>query len=95
MYNTNQANSHFVEDGSFVRLRNANVGFDFAKVFDLKGFNRLELELSGFNLLTFTNYSGFDPEAASDLNDPTRIGLDQYAFPNMRIFQVGVNVGFQ
>lgn len=95
LYNTNLANSHFVEDGSFLRLRNAHVAFDFAKVFPVGGFNRLEVELSGFNLLTFTDYSGFDPEAASDVNDPTRIGLDQYAFPNSRIFQIGLNVGFQ
>ncbi|MCB0548916.1 MAG: hypothetical protein KDD19_15155 [Phaeodactylibacter sp.] len=61
----------------------------------MSGFNRVQLELSGFNLFTITDYTGFDPEAASDLNDPTRIGLDQYAFPNSRIFQVGINLGFQ
>lgn len=95
LYNTNLANSHFVEDGSFLRLRNANIGFDLGQAFNIPGFSRLELELSGFNLLTFTSYQGFDPEAASDLNDPTRIGLDQYAFPNSRIFQVGVNAVFK
>ncbi len=95
IYNTNQANSAFVEDGSFLRLRNARIAFDFAKVFAIGGFNRVQLELSGFNLFTITDYTGFDPEAASDLNDPTRIGLDQYAFPNSRMFQVGINLGFQ
>ena len=95
IYNTNQANSAFVEDGSFLRLRNARIAVDFAKIFTMGGFNRVQLELSGFNLFTITDYSGFDPEAASDLNDPTRIGLDQYAFPNSRIFQVGLNLGFQ
>ncbi|MEL6357727.1 MAG: SusC/RagA family TonB-linked outer membrane protein, partial [Bacteroidota bacterium] len=94
IYNTNQANSAFVEDGSFLRLRNAYMAFDLADVFSLGGVNKLELEISGFNLFTITDYSGFDPEAASDLNDPTRIGLDQYAFPNSRVVQFGLNVGF-
>ncbi|MEM6397870.1 MAG: SusC/RagA family TonB-linked outer membrane protein [Bacteroidota bacterium] len=94
IYNTNQANSAFVEDGSFLRLRNAHIAFDIADVLTINGVNKLELEISGFNLFTITDYSGFDPEAAADLNDPTRIGLDQYAFPNSRIVQFGLNVGF-
>lgn len=95
LYNTNLPNSHFVEDGSFLRLRSAHIALDLARWIRGTGFNKLEVELSGFNLFTITDYTGFDPEAASFVNDPLRIGLDQYAFPNSRVFQVGVNIGFQ
>ena len=94
LYNTNQANSAFVEDGSFVRLRNVRLAYDFADLIGNKNFRSLELNVTGFNLFTLTDYTGFDPEAASDLNDPTRIGLDEYAFPNTRGWTFGVNVGF-
>jgi TonB-linked SusC/RagA family outer membrane protein len=94
LYATNLSNSHFVEDGSFLRLRNVSVSYDLATLFKSKSIRSLELSVTGFNLLTFTKYTGFDPEAASDLNDPTRIGLDQYAFPNARGIQFGLNLGF-
>ena len=94
LYNTNNPNSAFLEDGSFLRLRNAFASVDLTEFITVPGVERLELELSGFNLFTITEYTGFDPEAASNLNDPTRIGLDQYAFPNSRVYQIGLNVGF-
>lgn len=94
LYNTNNPSSAFVEDGSFLRLRNANVAVDLAQFIDVPGISRIQVELSGFNLFTITDYTGFDPEAASNLNDPTRIGLDEYAFPNSRIYQIGLNLGF-
>lgn len=94
LYNTNNPNSAFVEDGSFLRLRNASVSVDLAKFFKLGALEMVRLEFTGFNLFTITDYSGFDPEAASDLNDPTRIGLDEYAFPNSRVYQFGLNVQF-
>ncbi len=94
LYNTNQANSSFVEDGSFLRLRNVNLGVDVTRFVPITGVRELKVTLSGFNLATFTKYSGFDPEAASNVNDPTRIGLDQYAFPNSRTYQLGLNLGF-
>ena len=94
LYATNNSNSHFVEDGSFVRLRNVNLSYNIASLLNSKAIRSCELTVTGFNLLTFTNYTGFDPEAASDLNDPTRIGLDQYAFPNSSGIQFGINLGF-
>lgn len=94
LYNTNQANSSFVEDGSFVRLRSLSVGVELTNYVELPGVRNAKLTLSGFNIATLTDYTGFDPEAASNVNDPTRIGLDQYAFPNARTFQVALNLGF-
>ena len=94
LYNTNQKNSEFVEDGSFLRLRSVTLGANLTRFVQIDGVREVRLTLSGFNLATATNYTGFDPEAASNVNDPTRIGLDQYAFPNSRTYQVGLNLGF-
>lgn len=94
LYATNLSNSAFVEDGSFLRLRNLTFAYDLSALIAKKAIRSLEVSVTGFNLFTLTKYTGFDPEAAADLNDPTRIGLDQYAFPNMRGVQFGLNVGF-
>lgn len=57
-----QVSSRFVEDGSFTRLRNVSIGYDLTdKVFNGK-VSKFRVYVSGQNLLTFTNYSGLDPE---------------------------------
>ena len=61
----NATKDFFVEDASFVRLRNVSLGFDLAKVFNVPVLNRAQLVLTGRNLLTFTKYTGFDPEISS------------------------------
>lgn len=92
LYNTNNPNSEFVEDGSFLRLRNLNFSYDLGDHID--GVSSLKLTLTGENLFTITDYSGIDPEAASNLNSTATRGLDQYAFPNFRTFSLGLNVTF-
>lgn len=94
LYQTNQPNQHFVENGSFVRLRDVTFSVDVNRLLPLNAFRTLRLSVSGRNLVTWTDYSGFDPEAASGLNNPDERGLDQYAFPNFRSFIVGLNIGF-
>jgi TonB-linked SusC/RagA family outer membrane protein len=92
LYATNNPNSAFVEDGSFVRLRNLSLSYDLGKYID--GVSSLRLTLAGENLFTITDYSGIDPEAASNLNSAAQRGLDQYAFPNFKTYSLGVNVTF-
>jgi len=92
LYNGNSPDNEFVEDGTFVRLRSLYVSFDFAKY--VKSLSKLKLTLSGNNLITWTKYSGFDPEAASNLNEPVERGLDQYAFPNMKTYSVSLDISF-
>jgi hypothetical protein len=94
LYNANEPSSPFVEDGSFVRLREVSASVDIAKLCRIKQFKSLILNFSGHNLLTYTRYSGLDPEAAANLNDPERRGLDNYAFPNFRTFTAGLTIGF-
>lgn len=89
---TNNPNSAFVEDGSFVRLRNLSLSYDLGKYID--GVYSLRLALAGENLFTITDYSCIDPEAVSNLNRAAQGGLDQYAFPNFKTYSLGVNVTF-
>ena len=98
VYAQRQANGtkdYFYEDASFVRLRNVSVGIDLAKAFNIKTFRKLQLVLSGRNLLTFTKYTGFDPEVSSGSNNSAwDRGTDHNTMPNLRSYQVGLNFGF-
>lgn len=93
--------NYFVEDASFIRLRSVSVGFDFARFLKLGGITRLQLVLTGRNLLTFTNYSGMDPEVGSysipnyNYTNFTSLnrGIDGFAFPNLRSYQLTLNIG--
>jgi len=91
----NSTKDYFYEGASFARLRNLNVGVDFAKLFKLKTFSKLQLVLSGRNLFTITNYSGFDPEISSGtVNSALERGVDHNSMPNIKSYQIGLNVGF-
>ena len=95
IYLTNNTNSHFVENGSFARLRDVTLSYSFNNLVAKTGFLKsAELSLTGRNLFTITNYTGMDPEAAASFNNPLRRGLDLYAFPNFKTFQVGLSLGF-
>ncbi len=97
-YAVRQANgtkSYFYEDASFLRLRNLSVGFDFANFFNLKGISKCQLVLSGRNLLTKTKYKGMDPEVSSGAsNSAWDRGVDHNTIPNLKTYQVGLNIGF-
>lgn len=84
--------THFVEDGSYLRLKNLQVGYT---VPNLKGIDRLRVYVQATNLLTITNYSGLDPEVningdGSDAN----LGFDEGYYPTSQQFLIGVNFGF-
>ena len=98
VYAAQQANgtkNYFYEDASFVRLRNVSVALDFDKIFKVPGVQRLQLVFSGRNLVTFTDYTGFDPEISSGArNSAFDRGVDHNTIPNLKSYQVGLNVGF-
>lgn len=83
--------SWLIEDGSFLRVKTASLGYTFKPS---KGINSCRLYVTGQNLLTFTKYSGFDPEVNSPGNSNLQLGVDYNAYPAARTFLVGVNVGF-
>lgn len=91
----NGTKSYFYEDASFVRLRNVVVALDLAKAFSIKGFRKLQLVLTGRNLLTSTKYTGMDPEISSGAtNSAFDRGVDHNTMPNLRSYQAGLNIGF-
>jgi TonB-dependent starch-binding outer membrane protein SusC len=92
----NQSNTtRFVEDGSYLRLKNLVVGYRLPQpVLDRIKMRSVRFYAQAQNLLTFTNYSGFDPEVNFAGTSNTTIGVDFYTFPQPRTFTFGVNVGF-
>jgi TonB-linked SusC/RagA family outer membrane protein len=90
-----QTKDFFLEPASFLRLRNAAMGFDFARLWKIKYFKKLQLVVSGRNLWTKTKYTGFDPEISSiNPNSSYTRGIDNSSIPNLKSFQAGLNVGF-
>jgi TonB-linked SusC/RagA family outer membrane protein len=97
-YAVRQANgtkSYFMEDASFVRLRNVALGVDLARFVKLKGLNKMQLVFTGRNLLTITDYTGMDPEVSSGaVNSSWDRGVDHNTIPNVKSYQVGLKLGF-
>lgn len=85
-------NSFFVEDGSFIRLRNLQIGYTLPKsVSDKAKMNSVRFYLQGTNLFTITGYDGLDPEVISNRGNLT-LGVDFQNYPIARILSVGVNI---
>ncbi len=85
----------YVEKASFVKLDNATIGYTF-KLKEGGQFSKLRLTLSGQNLLTFTKYTGLDPEVRyADYGNPLVPGIDRPdTYFATRSFTFGLNVGF-
>lgn len=90
-----QYSSRWIEDGSFVRLDNITLGYNF----DLEKFPALSsarVFITGQNLLLFTKYSGLDPEVNSDVSGTgiAPLGVDYLAYPKAKTVSLGLNVSF-
>ncbi|HNP20653.1 MAG TPA: SusC/RagA family TonB-linked outer membrane protein [Panacibacter sp.] len=91
----NVTKDFFYEDASFVRLRNVSLGVDFSRFAKRDWLKKCQLVFSGRNLLTFTNYNGMDPEISSGAsNSAFDRGIDHSTIPNMKSYQVTLNLGF-
>ena len=84
--------NRYVENGSYLRLKNVNVGYTFNNPF--KGLNALYIYASATNLFTITNYSWFDPDVNAFAGDPSRKGVDIYSYPTSRNFSLGLKADF-
>lgn len=91
--NARYANSFYLEKGDFIRLQNVRISYDLPERW-LKSARIKTLQVYVFanNPLTWTAYSGYDPEFSS--SNPLRIGKDTYRYPHKREFGLGVNVKF-
>jgi hypothetical protein len=89
----NLTKSLFYHDASFWRLRNASIGVDFSRFVTQGLFKKLQLVLSGRNILTFTKYKGLDPEISSgSSNSAFDRGIDHSTIPNLKAYQATVNI---
>lgn len=84
-------NSYYIEDGSFLRLDNASVAYNFDTK-GLYGIKKLRVYVTGQNLFVITKYTGLDPEIEMSGLDPGVEGREYY--PKSRTFSVGVNLSF-
>ena len=86
------ASDQFLEDGSYLRLKNIKVNYQFS--FSEGPINALDLYVSGQNLLTFTKYTGYDPEVNTFGGNDLRQGFDYGAYPSTKMVTLGMNVTF-
>jgi TonB-linked SusC/RagA family outer membrane protein len=96
---TTTSNSYYVESGSYLRLRNLQIGYSIPKnILDRVKLQKLRIYVQGQNLFTITKYSGPDPDLSiqSGTNSNNKpdlyLGVDQSGFPNNRQFLAGINV---
>lgn len=83
----------FIEDGSYVRLRNASIGYTLpSDLINMIGAKRLRLYVAAQNLFTFTKYSGHDPEIGSGW--ALDVGIDRNIYPQARTYTFGINLDF-
>lgn len=94
-YAANLRPSRLVEDGSYARLKNLTIGYTFPSSLVSKlGLSNARIYMSGQNLLTFTNYSGMDPEVNATASTALTQGVDFYTMPQPRVIMGGVNLTF-
>ncbi|RZK50649.1 MAG: TonB-dependent receptor [Pedobacter sp.] len=82
----------FIEDGSFVRIKNVTLGYNVPM--KSKTISSLRVALGVNNLFTFTNYSGYDPEINSYGDNPALFGVDLGGYPNSRTYNMSVRFNF-
>ncbi len=97
--NLNTRNSdRFIEDGSYLKLRNVEIGYTIPQIITRKvRINNARIFISAQNLLTITNYSGYDPDVGKYLlNDDSGLmtGFDNSFYPQARSFFAGINLNF-
>lgn len=87
--------SRFVEDGSFIRLRNITLGYSLPKLTATRwSIQSLRIYVSTQNLATWTNYSGYDPEIGSFNQNPLVNGVENGRYPTSRSYTFGINATF-
>lgn len=90
--NEHRTSDRFLEDGSFFRLR--NVRLDYQVPIRSKAIRNLNVYMSAQNLLTWTDYSGYDPEVNSFNGNDRRQGVDLAAYPSSKTFNIGFSLTF-
>lgn len=98
--NNRRISDRYIEDGTYVRLQNVQLGYNFpSKLISKAKISALKLYISGQNLVTFTDYSGYDPELGKISDQATSskgilINVDNGRYPVPRSYTVGLNIEF-
>lgn len=88
--NFSKMSDFYLEDGDFVRIKLAQLGYTIPKyLIEDVGFQKIRFYVTGENLLTLTDYTGFDPEIGGDV-----LGIDRGYYPQARSFLFGANIQF-
>jgi len=94
-YSFTDANSNirvsdrYVEDGSFIKMKNIQLGYTFPATMTKKVFSRLRIYAQVKNAFTLTKYTGYDPEIAGGILDT---GIDRGAYPQARTYSFGIDI---
>jgi TonB-dependent starch-binding outer membrane protein SusC len=90
-----QVTDRYVEDGSYVKLKNLSLGYTFTRgALDKLHIKQLRLYVTAQNILTWTKYTGLDPEVNFFDSDNTKQGIDYGAYPSSKTILAGLNVTF-
>ena len=95
--NGSNPSSRYIHDASYLRLKNVVLGYTLPRsALERLNLQRVRLYVTGVNLLTFTDYPGWDPEVNTDLynqSDNLNIGNEFYSVPQARTISFGINIG--
>ncbi|MBD8039426.1 TonB-dependent receptor [Phocaeicola sp. Sa1CVN1] len=83
----------YIQDGDYLRISNITIGYDFAKLINLKAISQARLYFQVQNAFTFTKYDGMDPEIGYGTSDWVS-GIDLGYYPRPRTYLIGVNLKF-
>ena len=96
--NGTQHSTRYLQSADFIRLRNLTFGYTLPQnISDKLNLSRLRIYFAGFNLLTITDYDGYDPESTADFNDAAnniQVGETFYSAPPAKTFTLGFNIDF-
>lgn len=88
--NSGKYSTRFLEDGSYLRLKNITLAYNIPVK---KVFSGLRVFITAQNILTFTKYTGVDPEVSSKGGD-INVGIDHLSYPNVKTASIGATVNF-
>lgn len=96
---TRRVSTRWIYDGSYVRLKNLALGYTLpSSLLDRLNIERLRIYVSAQNILTLTEYPGYDPEvnyqSSGGTNGNRNLGLDYGSYPNAKSYTIGLNIGF-
>ena len=91
----NRVSDEYIKDGSFIKLRNVSIGYNFnSKKIKSFGIKRMRFYLSATNLVTITKFDGYDPEVTAFTGNASRRGLDFGTYPISRTVTLGLDLAF-